>query len=194
MECSGSISFAHEARYDDPSRAGAVKRASAITVSRSIERSAPKLPWPEVRRSARHPAGSAAAGEDPWFPLLGQGDLAKPRGPVARVAQRLHATPAQVALPRDAPHPRHVERQAPRGERRGGAARARRSGLPRPRSWLTDRRIKLERTRANVMASAAPPGPCATPCRPIYRSSAFRGCSLVPPDGPRRGRPCAPAA
>ena len=26
------------------------------------------------------------------------GDLAKPRGPVARVAQRLHATPAQVAL------------------------------------------------------------------------------------------------
>ena len=33
----------------------------------------------------------------PWFPLLA-GDLAKPRGPVARVAQRLHATPAQVAL------------------------------------------------------------------------------------------------
>jgi len=33
----------------------------------------------------------------PWFPLLA-GDLAKPRGPVGRVAQRLHATPAQVAL------------------------------------------------------------------------------------------------
>src|SRR5205823_4142204 len=33
----------------------------------------------------------------PWFPLLA-GDLAKPRGPVARVAGRLHATPSQVAL------------------------------------------------------------------------------------------------
>src|SRR5213595_2057888 len=33
----------------------------------------------------------------PWFPLFA-GDLAKPRGPVARVAQRLHATPSQVAL------------------------------------------------------------------------------------------------
>jgi len=33
----------------------------------------------------------------PWFPLFA-GDLAKPRGPVARVARRLHATPAQVAL------------------------------------------------------------------------------------------------
>jgi aryl-alcohol dehydrogenase-like predicted oxidoreductase len=33
----------------------------------------------------------------PWFPLFA-GDLAKPRGPVGRVAQRLHATPAQVAL------------------------------------------------------------------------------------------------
>jgi aryl-alcohol dehydrogenase-like predicted oxidoreductase len=33
----------------------------------------------------------------PWSPLLA-GDLAKPRGPVARVAQRLRATPAQVAL------------------------------------------------------------------------------------------------
>jgi len=33
----------------------------------------------------------------PWFPLLA-GDLAKPRGVVARVAQRLHATPAQAAL------------------------------------------------------------------------------------------------
>src|ERR1041384_8275128 len=32
----------------------------------------------------------------PWLPLLA-GDLAKPRGPVARVAQRLHATPAQAA-------------------------------------------------------------------------------------------------
>ena len=35
----------------------------------------------------------------PWFPLLA-GDLAKPRGPVARVAGRLHATPSQVALAR----------------------------------------------------------------------------------------------
>jgi len=33
----------------------------------------------------------------PWFPLFA-GDLAKPRGPVARVAKRLHATPSQVAL------------------------------------------------------------------------------------------------
>jgi len=33
----------------------------------------------------------------PWFPLLA-GDLAKPRGPVARVAKRLHATPSQAAL------------------------------------------------------------------------------------------------
>jgi pyridoxine 4-dehydrogenase len=33
----------------------------------------------------------------PWFPLVA-GDLAKPRGPVARVAKRLHATPSQVAL------------------------------------------------------------------------------------------------
>jgi pyridoxine 4-dehydrogenase len=33
----------------------------------------------------------------PWFPLFA-GDLAKPRGPVARVATRLRATPAQVAL------------------------------------------------------------------------------------------------
>ena len=33
----------------------------------------------------------------PWFPLLA-GDLAKPRGPVARVAGRLHATASQVAL------------------------------------------------------------------------------------------------
>src|SRR5207237_9172621 len=33
----------------------------------------------------------------PWFPLFA-GDLAKPRGAVARVATRLRATPAQVAL------------------------------------------------------------------------------------------------
>src|SRR5256885_4527055 len=33
----------------------------------------------------------------PWFPLFA-GDLAKPRGPVARVARRLHATASQVAL------------------------------------------------------------------------------------------------
>ena len=33
----------------------------------------------------------------PWFPLFA-GDLAKPRGPVARVATRLRVTPAQVAL------------------------------------------------------------------------------------------------
>ena len=33
----------------------------------------------------------------PWFPLFA-GDLAKPRGPVARVAKRPHATPSQVAL------------------------------------------------------------------------------------------------
>jgi pyridoxine 4-dehydrogenase len=33
----------------------------------------------------------------PWFPLFA-GDLAKPRGSVARVATRLHATPSQVAL------------------------------------------------------------------------------------------------
>ena len=33
----------------------------------------------------------------PWYPLLA-GELATPRGPVARVAERLHATPAQVAL------------------------------------------------------------------------------------------------
>ncbi len=33
----------------------------------------------------------------PWFPLA-TGDLAKPKGPVARIAERLHAQPAQVAL------------------------------------------------------------------------------------------------
>jgi pyridoxine 4-dehydrogenase len=33
----------------------------------------------------------------PWFPL-GTGDLAKPRGPLAKIARRLGATPAQVAL------------------------------------------------------------------------------------------------
>ena len=33
----------------------------------------------------------------PWFPLFA-GDLAKPRGPLARMAKRLRATPAQVAL------------------------------------------------------------------------------------------------
>lgn len=32
----------------------------------------------------------------PWFPLA-TGDLAKPGGPLARVAERLGATPAQVA-------------------------------------------------------------------------------------------------
>ena len=33
----------------------------------------------------------------PWFPLA-TGNLARPGGPLARVAQRLVATPAQVAL------------------------------------------------------------------------------------------------
>ena len=33
----------------------------------------------------------------PWFPLA-TGDLAEPGGPLARAAERLHATPSQVAL------------------------------------------------------------------------------------------------
>jgi pyridoxine 4-dehydrogenase len=33
----------------------------------------------------------------PWFPLA-TGDLAKPGGPLARAAERLGATPSQVAL------------------------------------------------------------------------------------------------
>jgi pyridoxine 4-dehydrogenase len=33
----------------------------------------------------------------PWFPLA-TGELAQPGGPLARAAERLHATPSQVAL------------------------------------------------------------------------------------------------
>lgn len=41
--------------------------------------------------------GRAGLGFIPWYPLA-TGSLAKPGGPLARVAERLNATPAQVAI------------------------------------------------------------------------------------------------
>ena len=75
----------------------------------------------------------------PWFPLA-TGELAKPGEPAGfpgrpagRVAVAAGPGLAAAPLPRHAADPRHVERRAPRGQRRGGRHLADRGRVRRPR-------------------------------------------------------------
>jgi hypothetical protein len=125
---------------------------------------------------------SAGIGFIPWFPLL-PGRLAKEGGTLARAAERLHATPAQVALawllrrsPVMLPIPGTSRVAPPGGERRRGRAQAGRRDVRAPHA--RDRRlnragsVRMRQRRWRIRASERALGTTTVQRRPIRSGAA----------------------